>query len=153
MKQYLFCTNGSKSAFFVPQVGKKSYAIWKRHFCITVRKVRTLRIEKFSQNGIFLMSWKMCGNYDILTHFQRSRTFKFTGILIPAYYPLHTFFDALSANSPYSVAKKNNIWYYYFIRVHTRKINFFVRRTPKVSTIGVILRAKSWFSRTSAVKF
>ena len=29
----------------------------------------------------------------------------------------------------------------------------FVRRTPKVSFVGVVLRAESLFSRTSAVKF
>ena len=33
-----------------------------------------------------------------------------------------------------------------------RKIGF-VRRTPKVSRVGIVLRAESWFSRTSAVKF
>ena len=30
---------------------------------------------------------------------------------------------------------------------------FYVRRTPKVSLVGVILRAEIWFSRTSAGKF
>ena len=30
---------------------------------------------------------------------------------------------------------------------------FFVRGIPKVSQVGVVLHAESWFSRTSAVKF
>ena len=38
-----------------------------------------------------------------------SRTLKYAGILIPAHYLLRKFFGALSANSPYSVAK-NSIW-------------------------------------------
>ena len=31
--------------------------------------------------------------------------------------------------------------------------SFFVRRTPKVRLVGVVLRAESGFSRISAVKF
>ena len=37
-----------------------------------------------------------------------------------------------------------------YYRVQENKI---FRRIPKVSLVGIVLRAKSWFSGTSVVKF
>ena len=54
----------------------------------------------------------------------------------------------LKVNRKWGCSNKTRFMYH-----SDRSKYFFVRRTPKVSLVGIVLRAESWFSRTNAVKF